>query len=89
MSIRSVSCSIVTSHLNLDPGASEMVPRSCYTTIAFASDRSTRQRTAAPLIDHQNRGGAAVGATDLMPSHISLFTVRLPTESSFTVQMVS
>ncbi len=41
------------------------------------------------LSDHQSCGGVAGSAAELMPSHIPLFTVKLPWASSFTVQMVS
>ena len=45
--------------------------------------------TARRWSDHQNCGGVGGNVSELMPSHIPLFTVTLPTASSFTVQMVS
>lgn len=44
---------------------------------------------ACCLGGHQNCGGVAGSAAELMPSHMALFTVKLPWASSFTVQMVS
>jgi hypothetical protein len=41
------------------------------------------------LSGHQNCGGVGGNVPELMPSHMVLFTVKLPWASSFTVQMVS
>jgi hypothetical protein len=50
---------------------------------------SRNQVNAPCLSDGQNCGGVAGSAAESMPSHIPLFTVKLPWASSFTVQMVS
>ena len=46
--------------------------------------------TGASATTHpQNCGGVPGSSDELMPSHVALLTVTLPTESSLIVQMLS
>ena len=54
-----------------------------------SGERFHSQPASRRLSDHQYCGGVGGNVPELMPSHMMLFTVKLPWASSFTVQMVS